>query len=135
VAVLRHWDVSASQEALRATLGPPPARGYALRDLRDYAEGQGLDAFLLEGTAGDLREQTAMGRPCLVVVRVSAQRNHSLLVTGMRDGYVGIMDPVQGNSEWRPEASFAASWRDAGSPLLLVARAEAPGLSPETGGL
>lgn len=126
-AVAKHWGLSWDAEQIAADLGPMPKGGYTLGQLRDWARGNGFQAYLVEGTLEKLGQHTLKGRPIIVAYKVRHRRNHSVVVREVSDGEgISAMDPAKGRTVQMTRPWFLARWRAIGSPMLIIAPAERP---------
>jgi ABC-type bacteriocin/lantibiotic exporter with double-glycine peptidase domain len=124
--VLRYWNVATSPAEVAGA--HPQSRGRGLRagELRDFARGRGVDAFVVHGEPGDLRHELERGRPLIVgLAKPYTGRtlaHYEVLIGLHRDGRrVLTLDPAQG---WRENTleGFAAEWGAARQLLLVVFR-------------
>jgi ABC-type bacteriocin/lantibiotic exporter with double-glycine peptidase domain len=113
--VLRFWGVAGTLEAAgAATAG----------ELRDFARGRGLQAFLIKGNPQDLRDELARGRPLIVGLGKQVGRKtlgHFEVLVGYHSGRKSFLtlDPASG---WRENSAegFAREWAVADQLLLIV---------------
>jgi ABC-type bacteriocin/lantibiotic exporter with double-glycine peptidase domain len=122
--VLGHWGLPVTQAEIWAASPPPPGQGLRADALRDFARGQGLQAFLVEGQVGDLEHEVGRDRPVLVgVVKRQGRRAypHYEVVVGIdrRRQRVLTLDPARGARE-RSLERFGAEWAAAGRLTLVV---------------
>lgn len=140
--ILRHYfqrRLSETDIVLALLKGSDPAEahhrdGFSLRDLKRFAETQGLRA---EGYGGmTLDELAALGRPLIVPVRIKGH-DHFAVFRGTAEGNLLLGDPAVGNISLTPE-QFRAVWKG-GIGLLITAERAAPlrmrPLPPQTLGL
>lgn len=122
--VLARWGRPVAQEEIRAAIPARPGEGIRADALRDFARGQGLQAFLVEGRDGDLDRELGRERPVLVgVVKRRGRRAypHYEVVVGInrRRERVVTLDPARGARE-TSLARFAREWDAAGRVTLVV---------------
>lgn len=135
-AVLNHWNCRAPLEEIRRELGPLPENGYSLNQLKTCATNRGFQAFLISGSLEELRNQTSRGRPCIIVYERPSGLNHSIVVLAIKkvdegDEKVLAMDPDVGKQVAVDPAWLMKRWRQAGMPLLLLARGTANGVEQQ----
>lgn len=132
--VLGHWGRAISQEEIWASNTPPPGEGMRADALRDFARGQGLQAFLVEGNPGDLEREIGRDRPVLVGVMKRQGRRafpHYEVVVGWnsRRQRILTLDPAGGARE-RTIESFTKEWAAAGRLTLVVLPPTSPAALP-----
>jgi ABC-type bacteriocin/lantibiotic exporter with double-glycine peptidase domain len=129
--VLGHWGHRVTPDEIWAASAPPPGQGIRGDALRDFARGEGLEAFLVEGEPADLYREVGRDRPVLVgVVKRKGRRAypHYEVVVGINRERQRILtlDPARGRRE-RSLERFTAEWAAAGRLTLVVfPRAPAP---------
>lgn len=135
--VLGHWGRSVTQDDIWNSNPPPPGDGMRADALRDFARGQGLQAFLVEGALDDLTREVSRERPVLVGVMKRQGRRaypHYEVVVGLNRQKQRILtlDPASGARE-RTVEHFAKEWAAAGRLTLVVfPPAPAPATAPES---
>jgi len=122
--VLGYWGLPVTRDDIRAAHPPAPERGIKAAALRDFARGQGLEAFLIQGELGDLDRELARHRPVLVGVMKRTSRRvypHYEVVVGISRGKQRILtlDPAHG-LRVNSREGFAAEWDAAGRLTLIV---------------
>lgn len=122
--VLGHWGRAITQEEIWASNTPPPGEGMRADALRDFARGQGLQAFLVEGNTSDLEREIDRDRPVLVGVMKRQGRRafpHYEVVVGFNSQRQRILtlDPASGPRE-RTIDAFTREWTAAGRLTLVV---------------
>jgi ABC-type bacteriocin/lantibiotic exporter with double-glycine peptidase domain len=135
--VLGYWGLPATRDEVWAATTPPPEQGIRAAALRDFARGQGLQAFLVEGQLGDLDREVREHRPVLVgLMKVYGQRAyaHYEVVVGINHPAQRILtlDPANGLRE-NGFAAFQAEWAAARRVTLVAfpAKPSPPGrISP-----
>lgn len=117
----RHWSVD--EMARRA---PPGDKGVKLKVLRDVARERGLEAYAIEGTTQDLRNELAKGRPVLLGLLLphDMRRNRShyevVIAINQRDGTVITIDPANGQWMKRSAKVLDLEWKHAKYATLVV---------------
>ena len=123
-AVFDYWGEQIPQQDIVAALGRPRESGYSLKQLQVYATRLGYDAFLLEGSLEELKKQTGLGRPCIILYQTTRTDNHSVVVITVEDGDDGalwvVMDPADGTIKRIRQRCLQSPWQAIGCPLLLV---------------
>jgi ABC-type bacteriocin/lantibiotic exporter with double-glycine peptidase domain len=122
--VLGYWERDVAQEEIRAASTAGLGEGIRADALRDFARGQGLQAFLIEGDAADLERELGRSRPVLVgVVKRQGRRAypHYEVVVGIdrERRRVVTIDPARGQRE-RKLDRFVEEWAAAGRLTLVV---------------
>jgi ABC-type bacteriocin/lantibiotic exporter with double-glycine peptidase domain len=126
--VLQHFGLRTTLAELVAR-EPPRDGGVRAGDLRDVAREEGLAAFVVAGTFGDLSEQLARGRPVLVGLATPMTGGRALahyevvVAIDRRDGRLLTLDPGRGLRE-DSLAGFAREWAPTGRVTLIVFRPE-----------
>lgn len=123
--VLPQWGNDYTLKQIEAELPSPGRFGYSLAQLQSFAASKGLFAFLFSGTVDDLRKQTALGRPCIIVYQVNQDANHAVVVTGLIDGGTSdpkflVMDPGKNKISTVKQKWIEPRWKALQSPILLV---------------
>jgi len=120
-AVVQYWRVAKTPQEIEADLGELPEGGYTLAELKDWAQANGLQAYVFRGTLVDIRTQTERGRPLIITLKAE-EGNHSLVVTGLSErGNVLVMDPQRGRTVVLRRERVLERWDAVGRPLLLIA--------------
>ena len=122
--VLGYWGTAVTRDEIIAVDPPVPERGIKAAALREFARGQGLQAFLIQGQPGDLEREIQRHRPVLVgVMKRSLLRNypHYEVVVGInrQNQRVLTLDPAHGLRVNGLEG-FAAEWAKASQVALIV---------------
>jgi ABC-type bacteriocin/lantibiotic exporter with double-glycine peptidase domain len=122
--VLGHWGRLVTQDEIWAASPPPPGQGMRADALREFARGQGLQAFLVQGEVGDLDREVGRDRPVLVgVIKRQGRRTypHYEVVVGINRERRRILtlDPARGARETTLDR-FTAEWAAAGQLTLVV---------------
>jgi ABC-type bacteriocin/lantibiotic exporter with double-glycine peptidase domain len=124
--VLRYWGLPVRLEAI--TPGQPrhAERGLRAGELRDFARGRGLEAFVVQGQLTDLWAEIERARPVIVGLGKpygDERLAHYEVVVGLHRQRRRILtlDPARG---WRENSleAFAAEWAPAQQLLLVVFR-------------
>jgi ABC-type bacteriocin/lantibiotic exporter with double-glycine peptidase domain len=122
--VLGHWGRAVTQEEIWESSPPPSGQGMRADSLRDFARGQGLEAFIVEGQPADLDREVRRERPVLVGVMKRQGRRaypHYEVVVGLNRERQRILtlDPAGGPRE-RSMKDFTTEWAAAGRLTLVV---------------
>jgi len=131
--VLGHWGRPVTPDEIWSASSPPRGQGMRAAALRDFARGQGLQAFLVEGQVDDLEPEVARDRPVLVgVMKRQGRRTypHYEVVVGINRERQRIrtLDPARGPRETSLER-FTSEWAAAGR-LTLVVFPRTPSVAP-----
>jgi ABC-type bacteriocin/lantibiotic exporter with double-glycine peptidase domain len=124
--VLERWGVPNTAPEIRRSVSEAGDGRASAGNLRRFARGKGLRAFLISGVESDLEHELGAQRPVLVglVQRYSGDRalSHYEVVIGLNPTTrrVLLLDPGRGPRE-DDLASFDREWRDAGRLTLVVA--------------
>lgn len=128
--VLSYWRVPTTIGDVTAGSPPPGGSGHKAGELRDYARGRGLDAYLIHGTPRDLQHELKRGRPLiagLVKRHVSGPVTHYEVVVALHPerGLVATLDPSRG---WQKNCldGFREEWGPSGFLTLVVLPREGP---------
>jgi hypothetical protein len=126
-AVLLYWNLPASVDEVRRGC-PSAPDGIKAGELRSFARGKGLKAFLIEGSRVDLENELSKRRP--VLVGMALQQGDSLLthyevVVGIhrQDQRIVTLDPARGWREWSWE-DFDRLWSPARRLSLVCFKAD-----------
>jgi ABC-type bacteriocin/lantibiotic exporter with double-glycine peptidase domain len=126
--VLTYWGAATAPEEIGAAVPVEPDRGIKAKDLRSFAEGKGLKAFVIRGEVSDLEKELGKRRPVIVgLVKpfVDGARTHYEVVVGLHveGGRVVTLDPAKG---WRENsrAGFFEEWEPAGRLTMVAFRPE-----------
>lgn len=146
-AVIRYWKIRPAPEAALKDHSPLSTSGYTLRELKAMAIDQGLKAYIIamrDEPRATLTEQISRGRPiiCAVqrpvsvgparyipiigqalqagVTRYGPKTNHFVVVIGVSERRVLLMDPAIGYStmSWN---NFERRWSEMQYATLLLA--------------
>lgn len=134
--VLARWGRTVSQERIAREVSSEDPGGMAARDLKAFAERQGLRAFIVRGTPADLFHYLDRGIPLIVARRARYARgwgNHymvALSCTPDREHLV-LSDPEHGRIRVRLE-TFLPAWTAAQRFAMIVLPA-APATQPRAG--
>jgi ABC-type bacteriocin/lantibiotic exporter with double-glycine peptidase domain len=126
--VLGHFDPNTNPAEIRAALGPlddnAPSSGLTAGSLRDLARQRGLEAYVIQASFADLRNELERGHPVLVgLYRIIGNRGypHYEVIAGInpRDEKVLTADPATG---WREESfqKFGARWGLSKSLAIVI---------------
>ncbi len=98
--VLTYWGCPKDPAAiLNAIFEDKPAKlGSTAKDLADYAQSLGFEAFLIRTDLDDIREQIRKGRPLIVCRKMFGGFNHYEVVVGYNDTkrHIIIANPAGG---------------------------------------
>lgn len=117
----RHWSID--EMAHRA---PPGDKGVKLKVLRDVARERGLEAYAIQGTTQDLKNELAKGRPVLLglILPHDMRRNRShyevVIAINQKDGTVITIDPANGQWMRRSAKVLDLEWKHAKYATLVV---------------
>lgn len=120
---------ASSREAIDAALREAPGRGLSAGELRDYARGQGFDAFVIRGTFADLTHEIESGRPVIVGVQKPLSSGEALAHYEVFVGFhpereeVLTLDPARGLRRF-DRKGFLEEWKAAGLVTLVVIPSE-----------
>ena len=99
-----------------------PDGGLRADAVRELLEEGGLRAFVIEGTVDDLRHELDAGRPVIVgtIIPISRRkaRSHYVVVIGLEDDRVALMDPSVGLQQL-PLETFALEWKAAAHTTVI----------------
>jgi ABC-type bacteriocin/lantibiotic exporter with double-glycine peptidase domain len=124
-AVLAYHGRASALDVIEQRLGGASSRGVRAGQLTEYARGQGLAAFTLFATLGDLRHELERARPVIVGVAkpYSGKRalTHYQVVIGYepRGGRLLTLDPADGIREY-PVAGFLREWEATRRVAIIV---------------
>jgi ABC-type bacteriocin/lantibiotic exporter with double-glycine peptidase domain len=124
--VLAHCDRTVSAEEIGKACLPAGCAGAKAGDLRDFAKGLGLQAYLFRGEVADFERELSRGRPVLVGLvkpHVGGPMAHYEVVVAFHPvrGDVVTLDPARGWSR-NTLPGFLQEWEPAGCLTLLVFR-------------
>lgn len=117
----RTWHV-----AELARVMPPGDKGVKLATLRDYARGQGLEAYALAANSQDLQHELAAGRPVLLGLMLPFDMKHNqshyevAIALRPSDGTVITIDPATGKWMTRSSKVLDVEWKAANYAALVV---------------
>lgn len=124
-SLLAYWGIEETPDSIRRATGTPKGRTLRAADLRDHAKRKGLDAFLFQGTLGELEAEIEAGRPVLVGTLKPYVGDkwfaHYEIVTGVGRTSVVTMDPGGGYREY-PTAGFLREWERTQRVMLVAAK-------------
>jgi len=123
--VLSYWSVPVAPSELGAADAAAEGEGIRAGQLRDWARGRGLEAYLVSGDLRDLATELGRGHPVLVgvvkPVRGDRGRAHYEVVIGIHreKRLILTLDPAAG---WRENSfeGFAREWVPSGRVTLVV---------------
>ncbi|HXU82987.1 MAG TPA: papain-like cysteine protease family protein [Polyangia bacterium] len=123
--VLRYWGVPVTPDQIASAHPQSRARGLRAGELRSFARGRGLEAFLVAGQPADLRAELESGRPLIVGLgkpHFPQRLAHYEVLIGLHpDGRVLTLDPAHG---WRVNTvqGFVEEWASAQQLALVIFR-------------
>jgi ABC-type bacteriocin/lantibiotic exporter with double-glycine peptidase domain len=124
--VLAYWGDGSDRAAIAEACRPEAGSGIRAGDLRDFARGRGLRAWLIRGRVDDLERELSRGRPVVVGVvkpyRTGGMRHYEVVTALHRErARVVTFDPARG---WTVNSleGFLAEWEPASRLLLIVYR-------------
>lgn len=124
-SLLAYWGIEETPDSIRRATGTPKGSTLRAADLRDHAKRKGLDAFLFQGTLGELEAEIEAGRPVLVGTLKPYVGDkwfaHYEVVTGVGRSRVVTMDPGGGYREY-PTAGFLREWERTQRVMLVAAK-------------
>jgi ABC-type bacteriocin/lantibiotic exporter with double-glycine peptidase domain len=135
-SLLAHHGIARTQEQIRDDIGREGSVGLSAAEMRDYLRAVGLQAFVIEGSALDLRHEVDHGRPLIVgVVKPQSEGRglaHYEVLVGyhVHDGRVLTLDPAHG-LRINTREGFEKEWSDAGRVTLVALGSEARVAGPE----
>ena len=94
--------------------------------LRDLARERGLDAYAIQATRADLKNELAKGRPVLLGLMLphdrKSNRSHFEVAIAMntQDGTIITIDPATGEWMRRSPKVLDIEWKAAGYAALVV---------------
>jgi predicted double-glycine peptidase len=95
--------------------------------MRDYLREHSFQAFAVNGSWNDLEQQLRKGRPLIVALRPSGQKElHYVVVDGIdaERGLVTVNDPAQRKLLTRERAGFEREWSATHNWTLLAVPVE-----------
>jgi predicted double-glycine peptidase len=146
LAVTRYWQAAAPRPEIAEVQLPHSTNGYSLRVLKDAALDHGLKAYVIamgETPRAQLEEQLRKGRPVIcaveqprrigparyvpilgqaaqaVVTRFGPKTNHFVVVMGISQRRVLLMDPAVG-FDTMPWTAFERRWSQLDYATLLL---------------
>jgi ABC-type bacteriocin/lantibiotic exporter with double-glycine peptidase domain len=124
--VLRYWGLSIDANDVIASQPAARERGFKASELRELVRARGLDAFLVKGEPGDLRNEIERRRPLIVGLARRANGTtigHYEVVIGFHHARQRVLtlDPAAGLRDSSFD-EFAAEWAGAQQLALVVFR-------------
>jgi predicted double-glycine peptidase len=127
--VMQYWtrlqpgldSVAADAERIDREL-PATPNGLYGRELKQYLESHGFEAFAFNGELSDLRTHLSKGRPVLVCLGMRGPHAplHFVVVTGIEDDAVVFNDPARAKSMRESTDRFLRDWKATGNWALLA---------------
>lgn len=112
---------------------PAVDRASLAGELKEAAKARGFEAFLFEGTWGDVIEQLGKRRPLIVAVKPErrfafvrlpgGEVAHMVVLVGFGREFVVFDDPDEGRM-WMERADFERWWAATGALTLLVGKTQ-----------
>ena len=109
---------------IQAALGRGPGERVSTRELKEYVQRRGLDAYVLEGNIADVVSELRNGHPVIVGVAKRYEQRllaHYEVVVGVRPSSNAILtlDPAHG---WRRNDldAFMGEWEPTRRVLIVV---------------
>ncbi len=97
--------------------------GISAERMRDYLLQHSFQAFAINGSWNDIEEQLRKGRPLIVALKPSGQKElHYVVVDGVdsKRGLVTMNDPAERKLLTRERAGFEREWRATHNWILLA---------------
>jgi ABC-type bacteriocin/lantibiotic exporter with double-glycine peptidase domain len=123
-AVLSYWGHRTTSGDIQVALGRGPGERVSTRELKEYVQGRGLDAYVLEGNIADVVSELKNGRPVIVGVAKRYEQRllaHYEVVVGIHPSSNAILtlDPARG---WRRNelGAFMTEWEPTHRVLVVV---------------
>ncbi|MEM7145352.1 MAG: cysteine peptidase family C39 domain-containing protein [Verrucomicrobiota bacterium] len=145
-AICQYWNIPLTESQLLAKHPPQTPNGYPIAQLKQIAEHEGLQSFLItpkENPAAFLESQISKGRPVLIaalcpkgryfgdplplIERLDSEtittpgrkwKEHYLVVTGFDDSQFLVMDPAYGIVAVQ-KSDLLRFWREMNDAALL----------------
>ena len=129
--VMAYWAAKQGRAAgsdgdvaeIQRELYSPRDHGISAESMRDYLRRHSFQAFALEGGWNDLEEQLHKGRPLIVALRPSGQKElHYVVVDGIDSERltVTVNDPAERKLLTRERAAFEKEWSSTHNWMLLA---------------
>ncbi len=121
-AVLAYQGKPVPEENISAEIYSPTAHGTLLSDMAWYAQQQGLQAKVQQGTLEDLKDATLAGNPPIVLLdlgMLGVTKAHFSAVSGYTDDGLFIL-AVNNPRQFVATSDFARKWKNAGNFYLLI---------------
>jgi predicted double-glycine peptidase len=112
-----------SREGLRAKTAMPHEHGISAESMRSYLRQHSFQAFAVKAGKNDLEQQLRAGRPLIVALRPSGQKElHFVVVDGIdsQRGTVTVNDPAERKLLTREWAGFEKEWSATHNWMLLA---------------
>lgn len=141
-SVAQYWGVVLDQSQLFKTRPPKNTEsGYSLGELSEFATEAGFTAFVIRADQAFLEKQISKGRPLIVALKIkpllpvnipnglsglvvkaiTPSYNHFVVLMGIGNDQVAVMDPVQGYYLLNID-EFNEMWKKMSNVVLLAAR-------------
>jgi predicted double-glycine peptidase len=112
---------------IQRELYSPKDHGISAEQMQDYLREHSFHAFAVNGSWNDLEQQLRKGRPLIVALRPSGQKElHYVVVDGIdaERGLVTVNDPAQRKLLTRERAGFEREWSATHNWTLLAVPVE-----------
>lgn len=144
VSVANYWGIFLVQKEIMLRFPAKSERGYSIGELKEIAHEIGFRSYAFEANIDFLEKQVHKQRPLIVPVKMPRTRieannipllnkfsiineifytNHFVVIVGMSDDYVMIMDPGEGFVKIEKN-SFVKYWKGNRNTVLLMAKQE-----------
>jgi hypothetical protein len=124
--VLRYWGDDSVDARSFAPLVDDSARGIRAKVLTDQVRSLGWRAVAFRGSLGELGRQIGRGRPVIVLLRVSPERYHYVVVVAVDRESVLVHDPARAPFRRLSARDFLRMWAPSGAWSLLVVPPDRP---------
>ncbi len=118
--VLRYWGMPGVLAEDFTALVEPGLAGIRTGSLVNDVESYGWTAIPLPGTAAEVGNQLAQGRPIVALIRAGARSYHYVVLLARVNGWVVLHDPNMGPFRAVRESAFDAAWSGSGRWALLI---------------
>jgi len=129
--VMSYWSAQRGKTAgaegdvavIQRELYSPRDHGISAEHMSDYLRQHDFEAFMLNGNWDDLEQHLRKGRPLIVALRPSGQKElHYVVVDGMdaERGTVTVNDPAERKLLTHERAGFEKEWSATHNWMLLA---------------
>jgi ABC-type bacteriocin/lantibiotic exporter with double-glycine peptidase domain len=107
---------------------PPSSKGLSGKELRNYLEEHGFDAYVFNAELKDLRDHLSKGRPIVACLGLKGPNAplHFVVVVGAGEDAILLNDPARGKLVREEKDAFLRSWKVTGNWALLAVPRQAP---------